>query len=110
MSIDLEAVLKDLGGQLAGQVKDNIVAAKEKLTDEDLKIVERASKRKVELLIASTLGQDVSEDEKQVDATLGFLASKASAIAKETVKRTILDVVKTAAGVALKLVVGVVLP
>lgn len=110
MAIDLQAVLKELGGQIADKAKANIAAAAEEMTPRDLQIIQRAGERKAELLLARLLGQDVAADEAQVDATLGFLASKAASVARETVKKTALEIVTTAGKVALRLVFGLIVP
>lgn len=110
MSIDINGILKELGGQIADKAKANISAAAEEMTPRDLQIIQRAGERKAELLLARLLGQDTAEDEAQIDATLGFLASKAAAIAKDTIKKTVLEVVTTAGQVALKLIFGAIIP
>lgn len=110
MSLDIEAVLKALGGQVADTVKANVKAAAIQLTPEDLAIVERAGQRKAELLLARLLGEDTKEAEKQIDATLGFLASKAAAIAKETINKTVLEVVQQAGTFILNLAFSAVIP
>ena len=110
MAIDLQAILKELGGQIADKAKANIAAAAESMTENDLRIIQRAAERKAELLLARLLGEDVTTDEAQVDATLSFLASKAASIARETVKKTALEIVTTAGKVIVKLVFGVLVP
>lgn len=109
-SIDINGILKDLGGQIADKIKQNISLAAESMTEMDLRIIQRAGERKAELLLARLLGQDVTADEAQVDATLGFLASKAASIARETTKKTALEVVTIAGKVVLKLVFGALIP
>ena len=110
MAIDIQAVLKELGGQIADKAKANIAAAAEQMSPRDLQIIQRAGERKAELLLARLLGQDTAADELQVDTTLGFLASKAASIARETVKKTALEIVTTAGKVVLKLVFGAIIP
>lgn len=109
-SADIGVILKDLGGQIADKIKQNISLAAESMTEADLRIIQRAGERKAELLLARLLGQDVAADEAQVDATLGFLASKAVAIARETAKNTFLEVLTTTGQVLLKLVFKAVVP
>lgn len=108
MNIDLAGILKGLGKSAADRVKTNIGDAIAQLSAKDLQIIERAGERKVELLVAAALGQDVKEDEKEIDATLGFLESKAAAIAKATLANTVLEVVKDAGKVVLKIAFGAI--
>ena len=110
MAIDIQAILKSLGGQIADKTVENVKSAAEQLTDRDREIILRAGERKAELLLARMLGQDTAEDELQIDETLALISGKAARIARETVKKTVLEVIQTAAGVALKLVFGAILP
>jgi hypothetical protein len=110
MSIDLGEVLKSLGGQISTKVVENVKSAAQQLSDRDMEIVEQASLRKAELLLARMLGQDTSYDETKIDETLALIASKASRIARETVKKTVLEVVSEAGKFALKLAFGAIIP
>lgn len=110
MSTDIQAVLKELGGQIADKAKANIASAAAELSPRDLQVIQRAGERKAELLLARLLGQDVAADEAQIDATLSFLASKAAAIVKDTFKNTAMEVVTIAGKVLLKIVFGSIIP
>lgn len=110
MSADVRSILEDLGRTIFGQAKTNLGDAVKQLTANDLLIIERATMRKAEFLLAGLLGQDIAADEAEIDATLGFLGSKASAIVRDTLKTTVLDAVTTAGKVALKLIFGAIIP
>lgn len=109
-SVNLEEVLKELGGRIAGKAVENVKAASEQLTDRDREIVARAGERKAELLLARLLGQDVAGDELKIDETLALIAGKAGRIAKETVKNTFLEVLQEGGKFVLKLAFGALLP
>jgi hypothetical protein len=104
--MDLEAGIRDLGGQIFGIGKTNLKAAWDKISEDDRDLIARLSTRKGELLLASALGMDTTDDEKIVDVAIEQLEAEIAAILRDTFKQTILQTVTVAGKVVFKIVLS----
>lgn len=66
----LKGAAEELGKEVIDGLKDDLQGIYENLTDEEKDVLKRAAQRKMKLKIAAFRGEDVSEDEAFVDATI----------------------------------------